>query len=82
MTQIDDLIERAILRCTNEKFNDTFTLIGGEMSLIIPTIFVKTIVGLVLNDVLDSVEDMDDGSRHHDNYIIQDVKKKIIDVYQ
>jgi len=52
------------------------------MPLIIPTIFVKTIVGLVLNDVLDSVEDMDDGSRHHDNYIIQDVKKKIIDVYQ
>lgn len=49
-----------------------------DVEISIPVVFVEKLVELVIGDILNIIEDMDDGSRDSYNIAIQDVKRKII----
>jgi hypothetical protein len=73
------VVEQCLKECVGEKETDCYRLTNSNVN--IPTVFVEKLIELVLEDVASLVEDMDDGSRNPENAMIQDIKKKILNLY-
>jgi len=73
------VVEQCLKECVGEKATDRYRLTNSNVN--IPVVFVEKLIELVLEDVASLVEDMDDGSRNPENAMIQDIKKKILNLY-
>ena len=74
--KIEDIVEQCLKECVGEKSTDCYRISNSNVS--IPVVFVEKLIELVIGDILNIIEDMDDGSRDSYNIAIQDVKRKII----